>query len=184
MIADGGGSKPSPYAFACCHLCSADNGRRKIFPFGFPPLQKLFSKFFKKGLTKRQHLAIILKYEIRRHGQVVRHGSAKPLSPVRIRVAPPKNEAPQMGCFFVLWRCHSPLDRVFLRYAQGNRFGYPARRSGSLLTRRRAWVFSRKARMKGGASRKKHICNADVLFSTKSAFSGINPPTVGEIASR
>ena len=27
---------------------------------------------------------------IRRHGQAVRHGSAKPLSPVRFRVAPPK----------------------------------------------------------------------------------------------
>ena len=38
------------------------------------------------------HLAIILKYEIRRHGQVVRHGSAKPSSPVRIRVAPPKRK--------------------------------------------------------------------------------------------
>ncbi len=28
---------------------------------------------------------------VRRHSQVVRHGSAKPLSPVRIWVAPPKN---------------------------------------------------------------------------------------------
>jgi len=32
--------------------------------------------------------------------------------------------------------------------------------------------------------RKKHICNADVLFSTKSAVSGRNPPVVDEIASR
>ena len=36
----------------------------------------------------------------------------------------------------------------------------------------------------GGASRKKHICNADVLFSTKSAVGGRNPPAVDEIASR
>ena len=29
--------------------------------------------------------------------------------------------------------------------------------------------------------RKKHICNADVLFSTKSAFCGRNLPSVDEI---
>jgi len=31
---------------------------------------------------------------------------------------------------------------------------------------------------------KKHICTADVLFSAKPAFVGINPPAVDEIASR
>ena len=31
------------------------------------------------------------------------------------------------------------------------------------------------------SSRKKHICNADVLFSTKSAAGGRNPPAVDEI---
>ena len=36
---------------------------------------------------------------IRRHGQAVRHGSAKPLSPVRFRVAPPTQKAPRWGAF-------------------------------------------------------------------------------------
>ena len=39
-------------------------------------------------------------------------------------------------------------------------------------------------RRPGGASRKKHICIADVLFSVKSAFGGGNPPAVDEIAAR
>ena len=63
----------------------------------------LFELFFKKGLTNPLPLAIMLKYEIRRHGQVVRHGSAKPSSPVRIRVAPPntKTLTHRVGVFCV-----------------------------------------------------------------------------------
>ena len=45
-----------------------------------------------------------------RHGQAVRHGSAKPLSPVRFRVAPPKNPARKCGIFtFYLLPLHSYL---------------------------------------------------------------------------
>ena len=41
-----------------------------------------------------------------RHGQAVRHGSAKPLSPVRFRVAPPKREghATRVLLFLVVLR--------------------------------------------------------------------------------
>ena len=61
----------------------------------------LFQLFSKKGLTNPLPLAIILKYEIRRHGQVVRHGSAKPSSPVRIRVAPPNTKRAPVWVLFL-----------------------------------------------------------------------------------
>ena len=47
---------------------------------------------------------------IRRHSQAVRQRSAKPLSPVRFRVAPPKNPARKCGIFtFYLLPLHSYL---------------------------------------------------------------------------
>ena len=49
---------------------------------------------------------------IRRHSQVVRQRSAKPLSPVRVRVSPPKKHSKRV--LFLFWRAKSNL----LEYSQ------------------------------------------------------------------
>ena len=49
--------------------------------------------------TKNKAAAAAFSYRFRRHGQAVRHGSAKPSSPVRFRVAPPKQKHPKEGAF-------------------------------------------------------------------------------------
>ena len=59
---------------------------------------------------KKAFYDIILLFQIRRHGQAVRQRSATPLSPVRFRVAPPKNPARKCGIFtFYLLPLHSYL---------------------------------------------------------------------------
>ena len=74
---------------------------------------------------------------------MVRQRSATPLSPVQIWVAPPKKTVSLLGCrFSFLWSA----TRFELRSARLRRsriqFTYPARRSTSLLVRRRARVSS------------------------------------------
>ena len=76
--------------------------------------------------------------------------SATPLSPVQIWVAPPKKTVSLLGCrFSFLWSA----IRFELRSASHRRsriqFTYPARRSTSLLVRRRARVSSCFARIPG-----------------------------------
>ena len=54
--------------------------------------------------------------------------------------------------FFSFWGCHSIFTGFPQRIAQGNQFTYPARRSGSSLTRRRVWASSPLANTCGGKS--------------------------------
>ena len=77
---------------------------------------------------------------MRRHGQVVRHGSAKPLSPVRIRVAPPKNEAPQNGVLFRSLEVPLPF---------GSRFLAPRARKPVRLPRPKVGVLAHQAQGEG-----------------------------------
>ena len=61
---------------------------------------------------------IIFYIFVRRHSQVVRHGSATPLSPVQVWVAPPEKRHP-LGCLFssksVLRRDKSAMQMKSLR---------------------------------------------------------------------
>ena len=79
---------------------------------------------------------------LRRHSQAVRQRSAKPSSPVRFRVAPPKRKHPEMGCFR-FGNTTPPSDRAPPALARsGIRSASAARRSASSLARRRARGYS------------------------------------------
>ena len=83
-------------------------------------------------------------FPLRRHSQAVRQRSAKPSSPVRFRVAPPKRKHPIPGCFRFL--VAPLLHRAGLRprFARsGIRSASAARRSTSSLVRRRARGYCR-----------------------------------------
>ena len=79
---------------------------------------------------------------IRRHSQAVRQRSAKPSSPVRFRVAPPKEKPPKMGCFSFGYAIHPPSGRLRAALRHGIWFASAARRSTSSLVRRRACRYS------------------------------------------
>ena len=55
-----------------------------------------------------------------RHSQAVRQRSAKPLSPVRFRVAPPKEKHPKMGCFSFGYAIPPLSDRLRAAFAARN----------------------------------------------------------------
>ena len=75
--------------------------------------------------------------DIRRYGQAVRQRSATPLSPVRFRVAPPKQKALRKKCF-LFWSCYARFKPRPARHRRsGIRFAFATRRSGSSLTRQR-----------------------------------------------
>ena len=85
----------------------------------------------------------------RRHSQAVRQRSAKPSSPVRFRVAPPKQKALRKKCFFVLdvlrmkrtWHCMPRHSRI--------RFAYPAVERVELARKRQGVdIFAQRAKFR------------------------------------
>ena len=105
------------------------------------PLANHFQKNREIPLTKWKHNAIISKHFIWRHSQAVRQRSAKPLSPVRFRVAPPKAKAPHTGCF-CFWMCYA-----------WSAPGSASRRRSGIRSERFA---QSNARLRGGGKRKRH----------------------------
>ena len=73
---------------------------------------------------------------IRRHSQAVRQRSAKPSSPVRFRVAPPKEKHPILGCFSFGYAIPPPSDRIPCRLAARNPVRIPAAERDSLAKSR------------------------------------------------
>ena len=108
--------------------------------FSKKTVENLIKRISQKALTNRVCYDIISAFQIWRHGQAVRQRSATPLSPVRFRVAPPKQKAPNRVLFRfgeVTWceeRYTSPPAASVLGHDSGWRLQKKENKSKDLLS--------------------------------------------------